>query len=235
MTKAHTMTNTSARNVLLLICGLTIGVGCRPKSDPTRAAFEQGLQAYLARRGDLCVGRPRWPIDVPVGPEGTAPANDAVQLPVLEQLGLVTSTVIQMREGGAATPFQARRYRLTSAGHRLYLDRETRRPASPDDTRGPERADLCFATLTLDKVTRWEIQKEGPAPTALVNYTYHADAPAVARDPRLGRVFPAVARLLAGDGKAELVEGFTLTPSGWTAKELLPREPGATGAQAVAP
>lgn len=84
-------------------------------------------------------------------------------------------------------------------------------------------------------MARWEIQKEGPATTALVSYTYHAAAPAVARDPRLGRAFPAVARLLAGDGKAELVEGFTLTSSGWTANELLQRQAGATGAQAVAP
>ena len=226
------MTNTSAKRLFLLACALTVAAACRAKIDPTRAAFERGLQAYLARRGDLCVGRPRWPIDVPAGTEGTA---DTVQLPVLEQLGLVTSTVIQVRVDGAATPFQARRYRLTSAGHRLYLDRDTGRPAAPDDARAPERADLCFATVTLDKVARWEIQKEGPATTALVSYTYHADAPAVARDPRFGRAFPAVARLLAGDGKAELVEGFTLTSSGWTANELLQRQPGATGAQAVAP
>jgi len=229
------MTNSSAKRLVLLACALTVAAACRAKTesktDPTRAAFEHGLQAYLARHGDLCVGRPRWPIDVPAGTEGTA---DTVQLPVLEQLGLVTSTVIQVRSGGVATPFQARRYRLTSAGHQLYLDRDTGRPAAPDDARAPERADLCFATVTLDKVARWEIQKEGPATTALVSYTYHAAAPAVARDPRLGRVFPAVARLLSGDGKAELVEGFTLTSSGWTANELLPRE--RTGAaQAVAP
>jgi len=230
------MTNTSAKQLFLLACALTVAAACRAKVeskiDPTRAAFERGLQAYLARRGNLCVGRPRWPIDVPAGTEGTA---DTVQLPVLEQLGLVTSTVIQVRVGGTATPFQARRYRLTSAGRRLYLDRDTGQPTAPDDARAPERADLCFATLTLDQVARWEIQKEGPATTALVSYTYHADAPAVARDPRLGRVFPAVARLLAGDGKAELVEGFTLTSSGWTANELLQRGAGATGAQAVAP
>ena len=225
------MTNTSKR-LLLLACALTVTAACRVKPDPTRAAFERGLQAYLARRGDLCVGRPRWPIDVPAGTEGTA---DTVQLPVLEQLGLVTSTVIEMRVDGAATPFRARRYRLTSAGHRLYLDRDTGRPAAPDDARAPERADLCFATVKLHNVARWEIQKEGPATTALVSYTYHADAPAVARDPRFGRAFPAVARLLAGDGKAELVEGFTLTASGWTANELLQREAGAKGAQAVAP
>jgi hypothetical protein len=48
-------------------------------------------------------------------------------------------------------------------------------------------------------------------------------------------VFPAVARLLAGDGKAELVEGFTLAPGGWIANELLPRAPAATGTQAAAP
>ncbi|HLK91912.1 MAG TPA: hypothetical protein VKZ18_18615 [Polyangia bacterium] len=214
---------------LLLACGLVALVTCRPKADPDRAAFERGLQAYLERRGDLCVGHPRWPIDVPAGADGTA---NALQLPVLEQLGLVTSKVIQVRQDGAATPFEARRYRLTADGHRLYLDRETRLPASPDDPRASERADLCFAKLTLDKVTRWEIQKEGAASTALVSYTYRAEAPAVVRDPRLGRAFPAVARVLAGAGHAELVEGFTLTPGGWTANELLPR---AAGAQAVAP
>jgi hypothetical protein len=218
--------------LLLLACGLFALVTCRPKVDPDRAAFERGMQAYLERRGDLCVGHPRWPIDVPPGAEATP---NGIQLPVLEELGLVTSTVIQVRENGAVTPFQARRYRLTADGRRLYLDRETRLPAAPDDARAPEHADLCFAKLTLDKVAHWEIQKEGQATTALVSYTYHAEAPAAARDPRFGRVFPAVARLLAGDGKAELVEGFTLTPSGWTANELLPRAAGATGAQAVAP
>src|SRR5215510_5380709 len=112
------MTNTSAKRLLLLACGLTLAAGCRAKTDPTRAAFESGMQAYLARRGDLCVGRPRWPIDVPVDAVGIA---DAIQLPVLEQLGLVTSTIIEVRVDGAATPFHARRYRLTSAGYSLYL------------------------------------------------------------------------------------------------------------------
>jgi hypothetical protein len=208
----NAMKHTAHRHLVLL----TVLVACRAKVDPTRAAFERGMQAYLEKRGDLCVNRPRWPIDVPPETTGTA---DAVQLPVLEQLGLVTSSMIQLREAGAVTPFQARRYRLTSAGHQLFH---------------PQRADLCFAKLTLDEVTHWEIEKQGAASTALVSYTYHADAPAVVRDPRLGRVFPAVARVLAGTGHAELVEGFTLTPGGWTANELLPREPGAAGVQAAA-
>jgi len=227
----HTTTG-RALPLLLLTCGLTLGGACRTKVDPTRAGLERGMQAYLERRGDLCVDRRRWPIDVLAGGDQTA---DAIQLPVLEQLGLATSAVIQVRAEGAATPFQARRYRLTAEGHRLYLDRETRLPAAPEDSRADQRADLCFARLTLDKVTRWEIQKEGAASTALVYYTYHADAPAVVRDPRFGRVFPAVARVLAGAGNAELVEGFTLTPAGWTANELLPRPAGAAGAQAAAP
>jgi hypothetical protein len=220
------------RRLFLLACGLSAAFGCRTKVDPTRAAFENGLRAYLDRRGDLCVAHPRWPIDVPAGAERTA---DAVQLPVLERLGLVTSTTIQVRADGAATPFQARRYRLTDAGHRLYLDRDTRLPAAPEDARAPQRADLCFVKLTLDKVTRWELQKEGATSTALVSYTYHVDAPPVARDPRLGQVFPAVARVLAGAGKAELVEGFTLTLGGWIANELLPRPAAGAGVQAAAP
>ncbi len=223
--------NDSLRPILLLACALAGAGACRGKEDMMRRAFTKGMQAYLQHGGDLCVGRPRWPIDVPAGEDGTA---NAVQLPVLEQLGLVASKEIQVRQEGVATPFRARRYRLTPAGHALYLDRETRLPAAPDDPRAPQRADLCFAKLTLRDVTRWEIQNEGQSAHALVSYTYDVQAPGVAGDPRFQKVFPAVARLLADAGHAELIEPFTLAPQGWTADQLLPA-PNSAGAQAVAP
>jgi hypothetical protein len=58
-----------------------------------------------------------------------------------------------------------------------------------------------------------------------VAYTYAVEAPDWARDPAFQRVYPAVARVLAGAGKAELKEGFTRTADGWLANELVPAEP----------
>jgi len=52
------------KGALLSVALLAGAGGCRPKTDPTRADFTRGMQAYLEQRGDLCLGRPRWPIDV---------------------------------------------------------------------------------------------------------------------------------------------------------------------------
>jgi len=205
--------------------------GCRAKSEghgaaagapaPTAADFTRGLQAYIERRGDLCVSRPSWPIDVP---EGARLGPDPVQLPVLERLGVVTSTVLAERRAGVATPFNMRRYRLTAEGRKHYIDRETRLPVAPEDPHAGVRADFCVLSLTLGKVTKWDVQP-GPPPTATVSYSYGVDAPAWVHDPGFQRVFPAIARFVAGAGTAELVEGFTLQPEGWTANELLPKAP----------
>ena len=46
-------------------CSLAGAAAGRSKTEPSRADFTRGMQAYLEQRGDLCVGRPSWPIDVP--------------------------------------------------------------------------------------------------------------------------------------------------------------------------
>src|SRR4051812_33375501 len=90
---------------------LLLLVGCAEKTDASRANFTAGLTAYLARRGDLCVGRASWPIDVGVDPD-SARTRDGVQLPVLQRLGLVEATRVTLADGH----LEATRYRLTAAG-----------------------------------------------------------------------------------------------------------------------
>lgn len=208
----------NTRNVggVLLVTALALGA-CRSRTDASRANFRRGMEAYLRQRGDLCVGRPSWPIDVPEADSGVR-ASDALQLPVLERLGLATSTVLPVRVDGRETPFRVRRFRLTAAGREHYIDRRTRAPVSPDDSAG--RADFCVARLGLRDVESWDLQLHGGAPAAVVSYTYTVEAPAWTRDPGFQRTFPAVARVLRGAGTAKLVEGFTLTADGWTATEL---------------
>ncbi|HEY2731148.1 MAG TPA: hypothetical protein VGK52_14495 [Polyangia bacterium] len=227
------MNDTNRWKGVLLAAALLVSAGaCRSKTDASRADFTRGVRAYLEQRGDLCVGRPRWPVDV-AERAGSESAQDAAQLPVLERLGLVASTVLAERRGGVATPFELRRYRLTAAGRKHYIDRETRLPTPPDEPGDAARADFCVVRLELGRVESWDVQQGAP-PTALVSYTYRADAPSWTRDAGFQKVFPAVARLLAGAGTAHLVEGFTLTPDGWTANDLLPKASGRP-AQAAAP
>jgi hypothetical protein len=209
---------------------------CRHRPDATAANlanFTAAMNAYLQSRGDLCIARAEWPVDVTLA-DFAARTRDAVQMPVLERLGLVDSAALS----GAS---KVTRYRLTEKGRQQYLDRGTHRPVSAE---GPNRgdADFCVAHLTLDRIVGWEIHPGEPKgesardleddpksashaapPTdATLSYTFHVVAPAWTRDPAFERAFPAVSRVVRGDGVAQLTETLTLTPAGWTANELLP-------------
>lgn len=220
----------------ILALALLAAVGCGSKTEASRANFERGLRSYLAKRGDLCVGWKRWPVDV-TDAQLAAGAPDALQLPVLERLGIVSSTVLPVRDEGRATPFKLRRYRLTAKGRQSYWERATHDLVIPDDPTAWQRGDLCVAKLRLARVEGWDLGSGANPPTALVSYTYAVEAPAWTADEGFRKVFPAVARVLGGAASAQLVENFTLAPDGWVANELLPdaEPPRPRSPQAAAP
>ncbi|HSY40180.1 MAG TPA: hypothetical protein VLA79_11650 [Polyangia bacterium] len=193
--------------------------GCADKRAPTAANFARGLTDYLRVRGDLCLGlgQDQWPVDVWPGSAAVHDRN-ALQMPVLEKLGLVASsdaTVDKVTVAGVSR-VGVRRYRLTDAGRAALVKR-------PGLTGGPGVVDLCAAKLTLDKVTSWEVTARGGGERgALVHYTYRVEAAPWTGDPDARRVFPMVDRVVRGAGSAQLEEGFTLTAGGWVANELVP-------------
>jgi hypothetical protein len=193
--------------------------GCADKRAPTAANFTRGLDDYLRVRGDLCLGLggEQWPIDVWPGSPAAHDRN-AVQMPVLEKLGLVSSSgaVVEKTSATGVSRVAVRRYRLTDAGRAHYRQR-------PGLASGSGVSDFCVAKLTLDQVAGWEISDRGGGQRgAIVHYTYHVDAAPWTRDPDARRVFPMVDRVVRGAGSAQLAEGFTLTADGWVANELLP-------------
>ncbi|HVV48816.1 MAG TPA: hypothetical protein VHO06_04080 [Polyangia bacterium] len=204
---------------LLLLSALSAFAGCRRERAPTAAAFARGLDDYLRVRGDLCLGlaQDQWPIDVWPGSPAAHDRN-ALQMPVLEKLGLVSSApaVAETTSDAGARRVAVRRYRLTDAGRAA-----TRR--RPGLAGAPGVTDLCVARLTRDRVTGWQLTG-GPAGRqgALVHYTYRVDAVPWVSDPDARRVFPMVDRVVRGAGTAELEEAFTLTAGGWVANELVP-------------
>ena len=190
---------------------LVAALACSRRPEPAAggATITDALETYLARRGDLCVARSTWPVDM-TEQDRAQRTRDALQLPVLERLGVVESSPATVSLAGDYGPVavHVRRYKLTERGRAFYNDR---------------RADLCVARLSLDKVARVQVLPSEQHPErAVVGYTYKVDAPTWMRDPEALRVFPAVARTLAGASRAELEETMVMTRSGWVARELLP-------------
>ena len=220
----------SDRLAILIVPLLLLGA-CGKKSDATREHFEDGLRAYLERRGDLCLAKSTWPIDVT--PHDVAVGTrDAVQMPVLERLGLVRSSeaTTEVTTGDGVLPVEVRRYELTEAGLRDYRAREIGVNAAGERVAA---GDLCVARLSLATVVGWEMAPPGSGASAAggaerahaeVSYTYGVAAEWWTRDAEVKRVLPMMARVVEGAGKATLKESFTLTPDGWVADELLPRD-----------
>jgi hypothetical protein len=190
---------------------------CTRSSDPSAAELTSAMNTYLAERGQLCLGKTNWPIDVTQHEVDTG-ARNALQMPVLERLGLVSSSVadITVDDEGTSHAMKVRRYDLTDAGRTYYVKRAQRRATSAQAA-----GDFCAARLTLDRIVGWDMHPgDGKAPIATVRYTYHVDAAPWTNDAEAQKVFPMVAGVVRGADKAELQESFTHTPTGWVAVDL---------------
>ena len=198
-----------------MIALLVVAVSaCGEHSEANRESFTRAVTHYLDQRGDLCLAKYDWPIDV-TAQDFKVGSRDAVQMPVLEKLGLVSSAdamAAKPQEDAPPLTVAVRRYQLTETGKKYYLSRRI--------SEQKQVSDFCAAHLKLDQVVSWELNKHGSAPNeATVTYTYRVDAAPWTNDADARRVFPAVTRVIEGAGKAQLREGFTLTRDGWRAKD----------------
>lgn len=204
-----TTPTTTRRPALLCLTALTLLSACNSPADANRDNFTKAVTAYLATQGDLCLAKTDWPIDVSQREVDTG-ARNALQMPVLERLGLVRSApaTAQGKDEDTITTVAVRRYTLTDAGRAYYR---------PHGRAG--RSDFCAAHLSLDQVVAWDTPRTGASDRqALVTYTYRVDPAPWTRDPEVAKVFPMVARIVHGAGREQLTQGFTLTASGWVAQ-----------------
>ena len=207
----------AALAVLAAVAAATVGCTDR-MSTPDASTFQRPMSDYLAARGRLCLAKTAWPIDV-TQHEVDIGARNALQMPVLERLGLVSSSVaeIDVDDEGTLHHMKVRRFALTDAGRPWYVARTPlARPALPV-------SDFCAATLSLDRVVAWDVQKSaGHSPDrAVVTYTYKVDAAPWTADAGVQKVFPMVAGIVHGAGKTELQESFVRTSDrGWVAVDL---------------
>ena len=196
-----------------------LATGCARSTEPTADQFAAGLKDYLAQRGDLCLAKTDWPIDL-TQHEIDSGARNALQLPVLERLQLVSSTVAEVDvkdDNEVLHHMKVRRYALTDSGKQFFITREQPRAGGGKERRG----DFCAAKLSLDKVVRWDLTGTGQDRVAVVSYTYQVQAAPWTGDAELRKVFPVVANVIQGAGSAQLQESFRQTPTGWVAVDLL--------------
>jgi hypothetical protein len=199
---------------------------------PKPKELTQAVQAFLADHGDLCLAMYTWPRDV-TPEDRQANSNEAVQMPVLERLGIVRS--VELREPAAretpialahaqpsapvspqlAPPEPTKRYSLTPKGKQYF---QRKRRITLDSHSQPEvhDADFCVAHLTLDKVIRWS----PPEPVhdrleTVVKYTYHIKAAPFLSDPEARKVFPMVDRIVHGAGSLMMAATVQLQDGRW--------------------
>jgi hypothetical protein len=223
-----TRRSTAARFVCgaLALSALTVFAGCHDKSqDVSRENFTATINDFLAQRGHLCLAKYDWPIYVTTD-DFASGTRDALQMPVLEKLGIVTGKdmVVERTDpaNGKKITANARQYQLTAEGQKYYL--HIPEVVATATSRVTHPADFCAATLTLDKVVGWEkpTQVEGKTATSVV-YTYKIDPAPWAKDADAQRVFPMIKRVIEGAGTMQLREGVHLTSKGWVADEVFVR------------
>ncbi|SMG55093.1 hypothetical protein [Paraburkholderia susongensis] len=209
----------------LSLIALTLIAGCHNRSqDANQENFTAAINDFLGQRGHLCLAKYDWPVYTTTDDRASG-ARDAVQMPVLEKLGLVKGNdmmVERVDADGKKITAAARQYQLTSEGQKYYLHIPEVVATGTSHVTHP--ADLCAATLTLDKVVGWErpMQLDGKTVTSVV-YTYKVEPAAWAKDPDAQRVFPMVKRVIEGAGTMQLREGVHLTSNGWVADEIFQR------------
>jgi hypothetical protein len=212
------------RNQLFPRSVLAIGVlasaslaACSHRDEPDAKVLGAAMQTYLAQRGDLCLAKSEWPIDL-TQHEIDVGARNALQMPVLERLGLVESTVaeVDVDDEGTTHRMKVRRYSLTDAGRKFYVKHD----AGAGSRGKAAQSDFCAAHLSLDKIVNWSLTQNGSQRQAVVTYTYHVDAAPWTKDAEVQKVFPVVAGVIRGAGTAQLQEAFALGDAGWTAVDL---------------
>lgn len=189
------------------------------QTQPTNKNINAALREYLLNHGDLCVGKFDWPIDVSQK-DIAMNTRDAVQMPVLERLGLVESSIgVALRQESDETQkfVPVKHYALTDAGKKFYINKIITSVSSSGKTI-VHTGDLCAATLSFDKLVRWDKPMNvGDHQELIATYTYKVSATDWAQNKDIQKVFPMVARIIDGAGTMELKQRLRLTDKTWTA------------------
>lgn len=189
----------------VIIAVLMLAAGTAQAAQLPNKAMAAGLSKYLAQYGDVCVGKFDWPIDVAPG-DAEAGSRDAIQLPVLAQLGLVESAGGMTTRGSEQVPVE--RYSLTEAGKKFYLKRDTT-TLSPTGEKIARTGDFCVGKLSLAKLVAWD------AATGTASYTYKFAAASWMQEASAQQAFPMIAYIMKNQGQLQMKQRLHLDHGLW--------------------
>jgi hypothetical protein len=188
---------------------------CQGKQVANEQNFGAAMTAYLAKKGELCLGLYDWTVGVGSMDRHSVRAG---QLAALERAGLVQAREAEVEEKlllGGVLKRRILRYEPTAEGRKFYREREVL-------VLGPAKAlrgDLCYGQRVLNRIVRWDQPISlGEYKEVSLTYTYRVDQLAEwATNPEVQRAFPAVAQEVSGAGKSERRHALKLTNQGWEA------------------
>lgn len=203
----------------LMALGVLLLAGCGSKSDVSVKDLSNATNAYLAKKGQLCLGiSTKWPVDLQESDQRAGNVK-ASEMAALERVGLVRSQNAEAEfttlSGRPATA-KVLRYELTDEGKKFYREKDVVGLGPNKEALG----DICFGQQTLDKVSKTEgPNKIGDTTGATIYYTYRIDNLADwANNPDIQKVFPGIIGTLNGAGKTTINQALVLTAQGWVAK-----------------
>lgn len=187
-----------------------------------RSNLGQALQAFLSERGEICLAKYDWPVDVSAR-DVAKRTRDALQLPVLESEGLVRSRegVVVWRTDGVEEPVPTRRYELTELGRQFYKIREF--STQLHGATVTHHGDLCAGRLALDAITviTEPLAAADTSRTASASYRYRFTPEPWASKPQVRAVFPMIDTLIREQGRMEMSQGFHFDGRQWVADTKL--------------
>jgi hypothetical protein len=206
----------------LALFSVLLLVSCASKKDANEKNFSEALNAYLAERGQLCLGIPSaWPVDLNEA-ERRGGMGTAAEMTALEKAGLVRSHEAETEYTPplSSHPVKTRvlRYELTDSGKTFYREKDRLGLGGSKQVQG----DLCYGQQALDKIVNWQgPTAAGDSKEVTVFYTYRIENLSDwAKNPDIRRVFPGIVSTIDGAGKTQMNQALTLTNQGWQAKRI---------------
>jgi hypothetical protein len=208
-------------NVLCVMVLVTLLLaGCGSKNDANEKNLSDAANAYLVKKGQLCLGlATKWPVDLQESDRGAGSVKGS-EMAALEKAGLVRSqeASVEVTPLSGTRPVKAKvlRYELTDDGKKFYQEKEVPGLIGQKESRG----DICFGQQALDTV----IKTEGPITIGdrkemTLYYTYKIENLADwAKSPDVQSTFPGIGSTINGAGKTTLNQNLILTDHGWEAK-----------------
>jgi len=203
----------------VIVLGTLLLAGCGGKSDANVKDLSDATNAYLAKKGQLCLGiSTKWPVDLQESDQRAGNVK-ASEMASLEKVGLVRSQNAEAEYttlSGRPAKAKVLRYELTDEGKKFYREKDVVGLGPNKEALG----DICFGQQALDKVSKTEGPiKVGDTTAATIYYTYRIDNLANwANNSDIQKVFPGITATLNGAGKTTVNQALVLTAQGWIAK-----------------